>query len=376
VNQSFSYANTGAGVNVYILDSGIRATHQDFGGRVIRAYTAVSDGYGTGDCDGHGTHVAGIVGGKKYGVAKEVRLHAVRVLGCAGTGSLSGIIAGVDWVTNNRVLPAVANMSLGTSSSAALNTAVQNSIRSGVVYTIAAGNSGTDACSVSPANTAEALTVGATWNGDGLPGYSNHGSCLDILAPGSAIRSDAIIDDTSSVIKGGTSMAAPHVAGVAALYLAANRSATPAQVARAVVTGATPNVLSGLPAGTPNLLLFSGVGSASSGPVQATPGSPLPSDTTVAPPIGSQLVDNPPVPSFTWSCARARCTFDASGSTDDRGITDFSWSFGGGGTIITNKSSKTSYTYGLAGTYTVTLTVTDTSGQRRSTSAVVTVKRV
>lgn len=214
-------------MSVYILDTGIRTTHVEFGGRALGAFTAINDGNGTNDCGSHGTHVAGTVGGEQYGVAKRVTLYAVRVLDCNGTGSNSGIIAGIDWVTQNRRLPAVANMSMGGAKSSTVNSAVQNSIKSGVVFVVAAGNSAADACSYSPASTPEALTVGASSNSDGISGYSNIGSCIDLFAPGDAIRSAYNVDDTSSVLKGGTSMATPHVAGVAALYLSANPTATP-----------------------------------------------------------------------------------------------------------------------------------------------------
>jgi serine protease len=368
MDKSYTYPTSGAGVNIYIIDSGIRTSHDDFAGRAAGAYTAINDGNGTTDCDGHGTHVAAIVGGTKYGVAKQVRLHSVRVLGCAGTGSMSGIIAGVDWVTRNRVLPAVANMSLGSSTSLALVSAVQASIRAGVVYTVAAGNSGADACSVSPANTPEALTVGATWNGDGMPGYSNYGPCLDLLAPGSAIRSAGIVDDTTSVIKGGTSMAAPHVAGVAALYLAANPTATPAQVGAAIVGGATQGVLSSVPTGTPNLLLFAGIAGA------AAPELGAPSPPAASVPGGAP--DQPPTASLSWTCPRGRCTFDASGSTDDKGIVAYSWDFGDGSTAHNTSAPQATYTYRRTGTFAVTLTVVDAAGQFARRTASLTIRKI
>ena len=243
MDGSYMYANKGEGVSVYILDTGIRGTHVDFGGRVLGGYTGISDGRGTSDCNGHGTHVAGTVGGATYGVAKAVSLYSVRVLDCSGSGSYSGIIAGVDWVTKNRVLPAVANLSLGGSKSSTLNSAIQNSIAAGVVYAVAAGNNSADACNYSPSSVAAALTVGASWNGDGMSAFSNFGSSCDLFAPGEAIRSDYVTSDTATMYMGGTSMASPHVAGVAALFLSANPTASPADVAAAIVGGATPNVL-------------------------------------------------------------------------------------------------------------------------------------
>lgn len=235
LDNSYTYQSTGAGVSVYIFDTGIRTSHVDFGGRVVGGYSAISDGNGLNDCNGHGTHVAGTAGGTVYGVAKGVQLYSIRVLDCTGNGTSSGLLAGLDWVNKNRVLPAVGNMSLSGANSSTINSAVANTINAGVVMAVAAGNNGADACNYSPGSTAAALTVGATWNGDGMPAYSNFGACVDLFAPGSAIRSDSYKDDTSSVVMGGTSMASPHVAGVAALYLSVYPTATPSQVAAAIV---------------------------------------------------------------------------------------------------------------------------------------------
>jgi len=188
LNGTYTYTATGAGVNAYIIDTGIRTSHSDFGGRARVGYDAIG---GNGqDCNGHGTHVAGTVGGSTYGVAKGVTLYAVRVLDCSGSGSTSGVIAGVDWVTRNHVKPAVANMSLGGGASTALDTAVNNSISAGVTYAIAAGNSNRDACKYSPARVSAAITVGATTSSDVRASYSNYGSCVDLFAPGSSITSD------------------------------------------------------------------------------------------------------------------------------------------------------------------------------------------
>jgi subtilisin family serine protease len=351
-NGVYSFASAGAGVNVYVLDTGIRTTHRDFGGRASGAYTAISDGNGTNDCgSGHGTHAAATIAGDRYGVAKAARVYSVRVLDCTRWGANSGIIAGIDWVTANRVLPAVANMSMSGNTSLAMNTAVQNSIRAGVVYAVAAGNAAANACNYSPGNVTEALTVGAIWNGDAMSGFSNFGSCVDLFAPGEAIRSASIVDDTSSVIKGGTSMATPHVAGVAALYLAANPLATPAQVAAAIVGGATPDVLTNVPIGTANRLLYSLVtGSSVIAP---------------APPSGPDPIDTPPLASFTGGCAKGRCSFDAATSTDDKGIVSYSWSFGDGRPPVEGGALvRTQYTFTSPGTYTITLTIVDSAGQR------------
>jgi subtilisin family serine protease len=256
LNQTYSYTTTGQGVNAYIIDTGIRRTHTQFGGRAFVGFDAVGDGQNTNDCNGHGTHVSGTVGGSTFGVAKTVRLFAVRVLGCNGSGTNSGVIAGVDWVTANHISPAVANMSLGGGVSTALDTAVRNSIASGVTYSIAAGNSNTDASNSSPARVAEAITVGATTMTDARSSFSNFGSVVDIFAPGSSILSASNGSDTATATLSGTSMATPHVTGVAARYLQTHTTATPAQVRDAIVAAATLNHLSGIPAGTANRLLF------------------------------------------------------------------------------------------------------------------------
>jgi subtilisin family serine protease len=199
LSTTYTYNFTGAGVHAYIIDTGIRATHQNFGGRVSsQGFTAINDGNGTNDCNGHGTHVSGTVGSSTYGVAKGVTLHAVRVLGCTGSGSTAGVIAGVDWVTQNRILPAVANMSLGGGVSTALDTAVNNSINAGVTYAIAAGNSNANACNSSPARVAAALTVGSTTTSDARSSFSNFGTCVDLFAPGSGITSTWNTSDTAT----------------------------------------------------------------------------------------------------------------------------------------------------------------------------------
>jgi subtilisin family serine protease len=188
---TYTYETVAANVDVYVIDTGIRATHTEFGGRVSFGFTAINDGNGTNDCNGHGTHVSGTIGGATYGVAKSVTLHAVRVLDCSGSGSTSGVIAGVDWVTANRTLPAVANMSLGGGASTALDDAVRRSVAAGVTYAIAAGNSNADACSSSPARVSQALTVGSSTSGDVRSSFSNFGTCVDLFAPGSTRTGDA-----------------------------------------------------------------------------------------------------------------------------------------------------------------------------------------
>jgi subtilisin family serine protease len=232
--------------------------------------------------------VAGTIGGTVHGVAKGVRLYAVRVLNCSGSGTNSGVIAGVDWVTTNRVLPAVANMSLGGSASTAVDTAVNNSINAGVTFAVAAGNSNANACNYSPARAAAAITVGATTSSDARASYSNYGTCLDLFAPGSSITSAWYTSDSATNTISGTSMASPHVAGVAALYLQANPGASPSTVRNAIVNGATANVVTGAGSGSPNRLLYSLLTGGSPGP------TPTPAPTTVPtqPPTGCGLAES------------------------------------------------------------------------------------
>lgn len=252
----YGYTSTGTGVTAYIIDTGIRPTHAEFTGRASVGYDAVGDGQKGIDCNGHGTHVSGTVGGFTYGVAKNVSLVAVRVLNCSGSGTVSGVIAGVDWVTGNKRAPAVANMSLGGGASTALDTAVSTSIGSGVSYAIAAGNSNRDACKFSPARTPAAITVGATNSTDFRASYSNYGSCLDLFAPGSSVTSAWNTSDTATNTISGTSMATPNVTGVVAIYLQATPAATPAGVAAALIGNATADVVKSSGRKSPNRLLF------------------------------------------------------------------------------------------------------------------------
>ncbi|HEY3604126.1 MAG TPA: S8 family peptidase, partial [Sporichthyaceae bacterium] len=257
LDNSYSWTETGKGVTAYIIDTGIRATHQDLVGRVEAGYNIVDDGYGTEDCNGHGTHVSGTVGGTTYGVAKQVNLVPVRVLDCDGTGTISGVVKGVDWVTAHHEGPSLANMSLGGVTSDTLDAAVANSIAHGVNYVVAAGNDDDEACSYSPGRVGEVITVGATGRSDSRADFSNYGSCVDLWAPGEDIVSDYGTGDSDISTLSGTSMASPHVAGVVAQYLQANPDATPAQVHAAIVGATTSNVLSSLGDGSPNKMLFS-----------------------------------------------------------------------------------------------------------------------
>ncbi|MCU0646485.1 MAG: S8 family peptidase [Gemmatimonadaceae bacterium] len=257
LSSTYTYGATGAGVRSYILDTGIRYDHVDFGGRAVPGFDAINDGRNGNDCDGHGTHVAGTVGGTQWGIAKGTTLVAVRVLNCAGSGTTSGVIAGVDWVRANHVKPAVANMSLGGGASTTLDNAVNNAIAAGVSFVVAAGNSNANACNYSPARAASAITVGSTTSTDARSSFSNFGSCLDLFAPGSSITSAWYTSTTAAVTISGTSMASPHVAGVAALYLQGNPSASPSTVRTAIVGNSTTNVVTSAGRRSPNRLLFS-----------------------------------------------------------------------------------------------------------------------
>jgi subtilisin family serine protease len=261
LSGTYTYTNTGAGVTAYVIDTGIRFGHNEFGGRATSGYDAV-DGGTADDCHGHGTHVAGTVGGSTYGVAKGVSLVAVRVLSCSGSGTTAGVIAGIDWVTGDHDPgeSAVANMSLGGGASTALDAAVENSIADGVTYAVAAGNGNQggraqDACKYSPARAPAALTIGATDKTDTKTSWSNYGNCVDWFAPGLSITSAWYTSDTATNTISGTSMATPHTAGVAALYLQGNPGASPATVRTALYDKTTKGIVKSSKT-TNNHLLF------------------------------------------------------------------------------------------------------------------------
>jgi subtilisin family serine protease len=260
LSGSFTYVKTGAGVRAYIIDTGIHTSHSQFGTRASYGYDAVDGSLPADDCNGHGTHVAGTVGGSTYGVAKGVALYAVRVLDCNGSGSTSGVVSGINWVASQKAanpsIPMVANMSLGGSASSTLDNAVQSAINKGITCAIAGGNSNANACNYSPARVTAALTVGATTSTDARASYSNYGTCLDLFAPGSSITSAWYTSNTATNTISGTSMATPHVAGVAALYLQGNPSASPAAVASALTANATASKVTSAGSGSPNRLLF------------------------------------------------------------------------------------------------------------------------
>jgi|GEM_PF-2476560 len=287
LSGSYTYEKTGTGVHVYVIDTGIRATHTQFGGRATKDYDSIGDGQNGNDCAGHGTHVAGTIGGSTYGIAKDVRLHAVRVLDCSGFGSWSGIIAGIDWVAANHVKPAVVNMSLGGYANAAVDDATRNLIEKGVIVVVAGGNSNDNACAYSPARVSNAITVGSTDTIDARSYFSNWGSCLDLFAPGSGITSAWITNDNSIDTINGTSMASPHVAGAAALYLEDHPTATVGMVRNAIIYTTTMDKVSDPGSSSPNRLLYSLFG-------------PIPPIAEPISPIGL-IVDT--TPTYQWSPA-------------------------------------------------------------------------
>ncbi|MEW2377124.1 S8 family serine peptidase [Micromonospora sp. NPDC047812] len=359
LDSSYTYPNTASNVHAYIIDTGIRFSHSDFGGRAVSGYDAV-DGGSADDCNGHGTHVAGTVGGSAYGVAKGVQLVGVRVLNCQGSGTNAGVIGGVDWVTANAVKPAVANMSLGGGANASLDTAVRNSINSGVSYGLAAGNdSGGNACNTSPARTAEGITVGSTTNTDARSSFSNIGTCLDIFAPGSSITSAWHTNDTSTNTISGTSMATPHVVGAAALVASANPTWTPQQVRDYLVNNATSNVVTNPGTGSPNKLLYVVNGD-----------TPPPTDdfsVSVSPTSGSTAPGGSvtaTVGTATTNGSAQSVSLSASGLPSGA-IASFSpatVTSGGSSTLTISTSASTP-----PGTYSVTVTGTAASGSRTAT---------
>ena len=358
LDSSYTYPNTASNVRAYIIDTGIRTTHTDFGGRATWGTNTVDTN--NTDCNGHGTHVAGTVGGSSYGVAKGVQLVAVKVLNCQGSGTTAGVVSGVDWVTQNAVKPAVANMSLGGGADSTLDTAVRNSISSGVTYGLAAGNdSGADACNTSPARTAEAITVGSTTNTDARSSFSNIGTCLDIFAPGSSITSAWNSSDTATNTISGTSMATPHVVGAAALVASANPSWTPQQVRDYLVNNATSGVVTNAGTGSPNKLLYVVNGSTPpptndfSVSVSPTSGSTAPGGSVTA-----------TVSTATTSGSAQSVSLSASGlpSGATASFNPSTVTSGGSSTLTVTTSTSTP-----AGTYPVTISGTAASGTKTAT---------
>ncbi len=356
LNQTYTWDATGDGVRAYILDTGILYSHQEFGGRASFGFTAFNDD-GI-DRQGHGTHVAGTVGGAVYGVAKNVLLIGVKVLDDGGSGSVSGVVAGMDWVAGNHKKPAVANMSLSGGGSTAIDDAVKRMYDSGVPVIVAAGNGNMggreqNACGYSPARAPEAFTIGATTSTDAKASYSNYGNCVNLFAPGSSITSAWIGSNTAIRTISGTSMASPHVAGGAALFLQNNPNATTQQVYDALTNNSTKNVVTNSKTTNNHMLYTLGFGDGSGGE------DPPPAE------------NQPPVAKFTFTTNDLTASFDASSSSDpDGSIVSYAWTFGDG---TTGSGVTTSRTYVAAGTYNVTLTVTDNEGATGSNTQAVTV---
>jgi subtilisin family serine protease len=340
----YYYTHNGEGVSAYIVDTGIRFDHQEFEGRAVRGFDAFNDGQNGNDCNGHGTHVAGTVGAKTWGVAKRTRLVSVRVLDCTGTGSSSTIIAGIDWIMKNNRDPAVANFSIGGSRSETVNKAVRNLNAAGVQSSIAAGNEGADACLSSPGSTLEAVTVGGTGKTDTRRATSNWGPCVDVFAPGSAIYSASHVDQTSSMARSGTSMAAPHAAGVMALWLHQDPTLTPAQLHHMIIAHATQNVV--IDAQSENAHLLHSLW----GDVAAPPPAPPAED------------DPPPSADFTASCEHTDCEFTDL-SIPEGSVVAWKWDFGDGTSSDARHPVKQ---YALAGSYLVVESVTDEAGRTDS----------
>jgi PKD repeat protein len=333
LNQTYNYLATGSGVTAYVVDTGIRYSHNDFGGRARPGYDAFG-GDGS-DCQGHGTHVAGTVGGSTYGVAKQVSLVSVRVMNCTGSGSTSTIVAGLDWILANASRPAVVNMSLGGSGQALVDAAVLRIIQAGVPVVAAAGNATADACQYSPARVPEVLTIGGTGENDARASWSNWGVCLDLFAPGVSIPSAGHSGDDAVAVKSGTSMASPHVAGAAALYLDTHPGATPQDVAAALAAWSTKGVVGGSFSASSDLLYALDDGTDGSGG------------------------NVPPVAEFWFSCEGLTCQFLDNSSDPDGAVEGWQWDFGDKtGSLDRNPV----HVYPVAGTYRVALIVRDTKG--------------
>ncbi|MFF0368633.1 S8 family serine peptidase [Micromonospora sp. NPDC005087] len=361
LNSSYTYPNTASNVRAYIIDTGVLYGHNDFGGRAVSGFDAV-DGGSADDCNGHGTHVAGTVGGSSYGVAKGVQIVGVRVLNCQGSGTNAQVVAGIDWVTANAVKPAVANMSLGGGANSSIDTAVTNSINSGVTYAVAAGNGNAlgvrqNACNYSPARVASAITVGATQNNDAAASFSNFGTCVDILAPGVNITSAWYTGSSATNTISGTSMASPHVAGAAALVLSANPSWSPQQVRDNLVNNSTPNVVTNVGTGTPNRLLYvvNGTPPANDFSVSVSPtsGSTAPGGSVTATVGTATTAGSAQSVSLSASGLPAGATASFSPST----VTS-----GGSSTLTIATSASTP-----AGSYPVTITGSGAAGTRTAT---------
>jgi len=354
LSGSYTYSASGSAVRAYVVDTGILAGHVEFGGRVSGGYTAIADGYGTSDCNGHGTHVAGTIGAATWGIAKAASLVPVRVLDCNGSGTLSTVLAGLDWVAANALKPAVVNMSLGGGASSTLDSAVAKVVANGISVVVAAGNDNANACNYSPAREPSAITVGATSSNDARASYSNFGTCLDLFAPGSSIKSTWYTSTTATSTISGTSMAAPHVAGWAALILQSAPSATPTQVADSIQASATFGTVTSAGTGSPNLLIFTG-------PTTSTD-EPPPASTAVS---VSALAGSGSLVKNGWRATAVITVVDANGFAVGGAVVTGSFTVGGTGLkCTTSTAGECSITSGNLSKRTTqtTFSVSDISG--------------
>lgn len=329
LNSRYTYEEDASNVHAYIIDSGIRPTHAEFGGRATADFDALTETQNAIDCSGHGTHVAGTIGGATFGIAKNVRLHGVRVLPCSGPGLVSHVLMGIDWVTSNHISPAVANLSISVSpASTALENFLQASINSGVTYVVTAGNGNIDACTISPGRLTSAIVVGGLNSNDTKGGYSNWGSCVDIWAPGTSITSASIANDTATQVMSGTSMATPHVAGLAALYLARNPSATNQQVQEAIRSTATSGAIVDLEPNSPNLIAYSWL--------NFTPPPTEPGRVTIRKRVSSRLPEGGSPASFNYQATNF--TLPSFSLTPDRTVDSDVSNFGSSNSITVSEA--------------------------------------